>query len=39
MMRRRRMLEDLEEQIRDHIERETLDNSERGKSRGKVASR
>ena len=30
MRRRRRMLEDLDQDIRDHIERETPDNIERG---------
>lgn len=33
MRRRKRMLKDLEEDIRDHIERETQDNIERGMSR------
>jgi len=30
MRRRKRMLEDLDQDIRDHIERETQDNIERG---------
>jgi hypothetical protein len=30
MTRRKRMLEDLDQDIRDHIERETQDNIERG---------
>ena len=32
MMRRKRLLEDLDQDIRDHIERETLDNIDRGMS-------
>jgi hypothetical protein len=32
MRRRKRMLEDLDHDIRDHVERETLDNMERGMS-------
>ena len=32
MSRRKRMLEDLDQDIRDHIERETQDNIERGMS-------
>ena len=32
MTRRKRMLEDLDQDIRDHIERETQDNIERGMS-------